>query len=265
MHQDDRVTCTTSRTDRPSRPRSRGGTRSWLGYGRRVTTTPAAVLWDMDGTLVDTEPYWMASEVAVVHARGGMWTHDDGLQLVGQPLLVSAQIVLEQTGIPGQPDELVDALIAGVAAKVRQVGPPWRPGARELLRALGDAGVPCALVTSSYAVLAETVAAAVPGAFATVVTGEGVRNGKPHPEPYLLAAERLGVRPEDCVVLEDSPVGVRAGLAAGAHVVAVPLMVPIPAQAGLSRLGTLDGVGPDLLDRVYAGEVVDELADAVRR
>lgn len=226
---------------------------------------PAAVLWDMDGTLVDTEPYWMASEVAVVSARGGTWTHDDGLQLVGRPLLTSARIILEQTGIPGEPEDLVDALISGVVAKVREVGPPWRPGARELLLALGDAGVPCALVTSSYAVLAETVAATVPGAFATVVTGDGVTHGKPHPEPYLLAAERLGVRPADCVVLEDSPVGVRAGLAAGAHVVAVPLMVPIPPEPGLSRLATLDGVGPDLLARVYAGEVVDELADAVRR
>lgn len=219
----------------------------------------------MDGTLVDTEPYWMASETDVITARGGTWTHEDGLQLVGQPLTTSARIILEQTGIPGEVDELVQAIIAGVVARVAEVGAPWRPGARELLAALREAGVTCALVTSSYAVLADAVAAALPGAFDLVITGDGVTHGKPHPEPYLTAAARLGVPVEDCVVIEDSPVGVRAGIDAGAKVLAVPLMLPIDPEPGLSRIGTLDGVGPDLLARIYAGEVVDELADAVSR
>ncbi|MDD9205709.1 HAD family phosphatase [Georgenia sp. 10Sc9-8] len=221
---------------------------------------PAAVLWDMDGTLVDTEPYWMAAEVAVVSARGGSWTAEQGLQLVGNALPTSARIILEQTGIPGDPEDLVTELLSAVVERVRSTGAPWRPGAIELLEQLRERSVPCALVTASYTPLAQAVVdAAPPGVFATVVTGDVVTNGKPHPEPYLTAAERLGVDPDRCVALEDSPAGVTSATAAGARTVAVPLMVPVPPRPGLSRLSTLDGVGPDLLARVANGEVIDEV------
>jgi HAD superfamily hydrolase (TIGR01509 family) len=226
---------------------------------------PDAVLWDMDGTLVDTEPYWMASETAVVSAHGGTWTHEQGLQLVGNDLVTSARIIQEQTGIGGRPEDLVEEILAGVVAQVREHGAPWRPGALELLAELRAAEVPCALVTMSYESFAGAVVEVAPaGTFQAVVTGDQVRLGKPHPEAYLTAAERLGVDVRRCVAIEDSTVGVTAALASGARTIAVPLMVEVAAQDTLSRLRSLEGVDLDLLARVLGGEVVDELAPAAR-
>jgi HAD superfamily hydrolase (TIGR01509 family) len=206
------------------------------------TVLPAAVLWDMDGTLVDTEPYWMASEVAVVHARGGMWTHDDGLALVGNPLRVSAECIRRHGGVDLPVDEVVERLLAHVVVRVGE-RPPWRPGARELLADLGRVGVPCALVTMSWTSLAEAVVSALPaGTFAAVVTGDEVTYGKPHPEPYLTAAARLGVDPAECVAVEDSPTGLLSAEAAGAVAVGVPHLVPLPTRPGRTLLSSLTGV-----------------------
>jgi len=94
---------------------------------------PAAVFWDMDGTLVDTEPYWMASEQELVSSFGGTWTHDDGLLLVGLGLWNSAEI-LRSRGVALDPDEIVHRLTESVRQKLVEQGVPWRPGARELLR-----------------------------------------------------------------------------------------------------------------------------------
>ncbi|WP_240645938.1 HAD family phosphatase [Georgenia sp. SYP-B2076] len=224
---------------------------------------PAAVLWDMDGTLVDTEPYWMAAETAVVSRHGGTWTTLQALELVGNDLITSAQIIRARTGIPGTDEEIVAEILAGVVARVAADGAPWRPGALELLAGLRAAGVPCALVTMSYQVLADAVVAAAPaGAFDAVVTGDQVSHGKPHPEAYLTAARRLGVDITRCVAIEDSSVGVAAALASGARTIAVPLMVPVAAQDSLSRLRSLADADLDLLGRVLGGEVVDALEPA---
>ncbi|MFD1506840.1 HAD family hydrolase [Georgenia yuyongxinii] len=226
---------------------------------------PAAVLWDMDGTLVDTEPYWMASETELVSRHGGIWTHEQGLQLVGNDLITSARIIRAQTGIPGTDEEIVEQVLAGVVERVRTHGAPWRPGALDLLARLRGAGVPCALVTMSYDVFAAAVLeAAPPGTFDVVVTGDQVTRGKPHPEAYLTAADRLGVDITRCVAVEDSPTGVVSALASGARTIAVPLMLPIEAREGLSRLRTLEDVELDLLARIADGDVVDDLEPAGR-
>lgn len=214
----------------------------------------------MDGTLVDTEPYWMSAETEVVTRHGGTWSAAQGLQLVGNDLLTSARIILCQTGIPVTPEALVEQLVAGVADRIRAEGAPWRPGARELLAELDRAGVPRALVTMSYRVLTEAVATSAPGGFAVVVAGDEVTHGKPHPEPYLTAAERLGVEITRCVAVEDSVVGATSALTAGARTIAVPLLVPVPARPGLSRLRSLTGLELGALARIAAGEVVDELS-----
>ncbi|UNX56132.1 HAD family phosphatase [Georgenia sp. TF02-10] len=220
---------------------------------------PDAVLLDMDGTLVDTEPYWMATEAEVIARHGGSWSAEQGLQLVGNDLRTSARVILDETGIDVDPDDLVTELVGAVAARVRRDGVPWRPGARELLAALADAGVPRALVTMSYRVLTAAVTETSPVAFDTVVAGDEVTHGKPHPEPYLIAARRLGTTAARCVAVEDSAVGATSALAAGAATVAVPLMVPVPAQPGLSRLRTLEDLDLGLLARIAGGEVVDQL------
>lgn len=221
---------------------------------------PAAVLWDMDGTLVDTEPFWIAAETALLARYGAHWSHEQALQLVGSALPESGRILADHvertTGTrldaAAVVDELIEAVITQVSAAV-----VWRPGALELLRALGAAGVPCALVTMSYRTLAGTVAAMVPGAFSVVVAGDEVERGKPAPDPYLRAAELLGVDPVSCVVVEDSPTGVASGEAAGAHVLACPHMVPIPAAPGRSRVASLAEVDVAALGRIAAGRPLD--------
>lgn len=221
---------------------------------------PDAVLWDMDGTLVDTEPYWFAAEMALAERHGGTWTAEDGLALIGHELTETARALRSRAGVVGSDEEIVDDLVSHVVGEVRANGVPWRPGARELLVALQEAGVPCALVTMAYASLAHAVVEAAPvGAFLEVVTGDAVVHGKPHPEPYLTAADRLGVDVRDCVAIEDSSTGLASAEAAGARVIAVQLFVPIPPAPGRSRLARLDQVGLDDLRRVRAGEVIDLL------
>jgi HAD superfamily hydrolase (TIGR01509 family) len=202
---------------------------------------PAAVLWDMDGTLVDTEPYWIAAEHELVAEHGGVWTDEHAHALVGNPLLVSADYIRLHGGVDLPPAQIVQRLLDRVIAAV-DTHVPWLPGVPELLAELADAGVPCALVTMSYARLAAAVTRHLPpGTFGAVVAGDEVRRGKPDPEAYLTAAARLGVPPADCLALEDSPAGVASAEAAGVPVVAVPHVVPIPPGPGRVVVPTLAG------------------------
>lgn len=213
-------------------------------------TLPDAVLWDMDGTLVDTEPYWIAEEYALVEEAGGVWTEADAHDLVGQDLLTSARRILERTPVTGEPLDLVLRLLRGVVRRA-EADMPWRPGARELLTGLADAGVRCALVTMSWAELADVLVAALPaGTFEVVVTGDQVSHGKPHPEPYLEAARRLGVVPGRCVAIEDSPTGAASATAAGVPTLVVPHMVPVPALEGARQVHGLTGLQVSDLWRV---------------
>jgi HAD superfamily hydrolase (TIGR01509 family) len=208
-----------------------------------IDPLPKAVLWDLDGTLVDTEPYWIAEEFALVAAHGGTWSDAHAHALVGNDLIVSARYIRRHGGVDLEPEQIVEILLDGVVRRVVE-HIPWRPGARELLESLVERGVPCALVTMSYRRLAEAVVSSLPpGTFMTLVTGDEVTNGKPHPEPYLVAADRLGVAAPDCVAIEDSPTGVASAEAAGIRVIAVQHLVPVPATAGRRVLTTLVGFG----------------------
>lgn len=205
---------------------------------------PAAVLWDMDGTLVDTEPLWITAERTLVERHGGTWTEADSLSLVGSDLLAAGEYIQAKGGLPMTPAQVVDYMVSEVLAGVR-THVEWRPGARELLDALRAAGVPCALVTMSYRVLADAIDRHLPeGTFASVVTGDEVVQGKPHPEPYLTAAAAIGVDPGECVVIEDSGTGVASGLAAGARVLGVPNVVALEPVPGLVIADTLAGLTP---------------------
>nr|WP_279536271.1 HAD family phosphatase [Nocardioides ochotonae] len=189
---------------------------------------PAAVLWDMDGTIVDTEPAWVAAETALAHRHGAEWTEADGLSLVGNSLLTSAQYIKERMGLDLSPEEIVEELLDGVVASVAE-SVPWRPGARELLEELHEHGVPCALATMSYERLVAPILAHLPeGTFDVVITGDRVTHGKPHPEPYLTAAAALGHDPADCVAIEDSATGATSAETAGCTVLVVQNHVPVP-------------------------------------
>jgi HAD superfamily hydrolase (TIGR01509 family) len=201
-----------------------------------------AVLWDMDGTVVDTEPYWMQCEREMAEKYGGTWTEEDSLNLVGNDLLDSGRYIREHMGIDLEPAEIVEGLLDAVIEHIRREV-PWRPGARELLADLNAAGVPCALVTMSYLRFVEPMLDALPpDTFATVVTGDAVERGKPYPDPYLKAARLLGLDPGSCLAIEDSDVGARSAEAAGCTVLCVPNHVPIPEGPGRLFADSLQGL-----------------------
>ncbi|WP_238581631.1 HAD family hydrolase [Demequina aestuarii] len=221
------------------------------------TTAPAAILWDMDGTLIDSEPYWIAAETALAERFGVTWTHEDGLSLVGRPLSDSGQI-LQERGVALEVDEIIASMVATVADRVRS-HVPWQADARLLLERVVAAGIPCALVTMSYSTLADAFLAQVPEAFAVVVTGDQVARGKPDPEAYLTAARLLGVDAASCVAIEDSPAGIGSALASGAATIGVQRLVPVGADPRLTRLSTLAGLDVEALGRIAAGERWDAL------
>jgi HAD superfamily hydrolase (TIGR01509 family) len=193
-------------------------------------TMPSAVLWDMDGTLVDTEPYWIAAEFDIVELHGGTWTHEHAKALVGADLLDAGEYIRRHGGVERTPHDIVEMLLDRVVERIR-AEVPWRPGARELLHGVRNVGIATALVTMSWKRFSDEVVACLPtGSFHVSVTGDEVERGKPHPDPYLLAAERLGVSPQQCVAIEDSPTGTRSALAAGCRVLGVPHHVDIPAS-----------------------------------
>jgi HAD superfamily hydrolase (TIGR01509 family) len=205
------------------------------------------VLFDMDGTLVDTEPYWIAAEYALVESAGGTWSDEHAHAIVGNALLTSAEYIRAHGGVDLPAPVIVERLIDDVASAAAQQM-PWRPGALELLTAVHDRGIACAMVTMSYARLAATVTDVVPaGTFSAVVTGDELRHGKPHPEAYLTAAARLGVDPTRCVAIEDSPTGVASAEAAGCVVVAVPHLVPIAAAPGRTVVESMAELDVDRL------------------
>ena len=154
-------------------------------------------------------------------------------------------------------DDIVQWLTNRVQDQLTEHGVPWRPGARELLAELKDAGIPMALVTMSVGRMARQIADLIDfAAFDTIVAGDMVTHSKPHPEAYLTAAATLGVNPEHCVAVEDSVPGLAAAVAAGAVVIGVPHMIDLPE----SVLYTL---WPSLAGRSVAG--LTELFDARRR
>jgi HAD superfamily hydrolase (TIGR01509 family) len=186
-----------------------------------------AVLWDMDGTLVDTEPYWIDTEYAMADKYGATWSKAHALELVGSDLIDSGRYIQKVMRLSLSPAEIVEELLDGVVAMVeREV--PWRPGAVELLASLHEAGVRCGLVTMSYQrFVAPILAHLPPETFRVVVTGDQVEYGKPHPEPYLTAAAALGVSPDRCVAIEDSNTGAKSAEHAGCLVLVVENHVPV--------------------------------------
>jgi len=216
----------------------------------------------MDGTLVDTEPYWMAAETPLVERFGGTWTHEQALGLVGLGLDDSARI-LQAAGVRMPEHEIVDHLTGEVMQQLTQLGNPFRPGARELLRSLRDAGIPTGLVTMSLRRMATTVVDLIDfAAFDVIVAGDDATRPKPYPDPYLQACEALGVSPADCVAIEDSPNGLRSAVAAGAAVIGVPLMVSLEGAGAHALWPTLDGRTADDVTAFHAAHVARTAAGA---
>lgn len=196
-----------------------------------------AVLFDMDGTLVDTERLWWE---AVEQVAGRPLTEADQPEVLGRPVEHTADWLAAATGTAvGQ---LAAELHREFAARVR-TGIVPRPGALDLLDALARAGVPTALVTASPRAVADTVLEALGATrFAVSVTADDTEHTKPAPDPYLAACRALGVDPAACVAVEDTETGVTSAEAAGCAVLAVPSLAPIEAVPGRTVLPSLAGV-----------------------
>jgi len=191
-----------------------------------------AVLFDMDGLLIDSEPLWFQVETEVMARLGGTWTEADQRELLGSSLDNSVRYFLERAAGPADPAQVRDWVIGGIVDRVREQGVTVLPGAASLAAEVAASGLGYALVTSSQHEFVDAVLARTGLEFPVLVCGNDVRRGKPDPEPYLLAARRLGVDPARCLVLEDSVAGVTAAEAAGCFVVAVPTLRAVEPRPG---------------------------------
>ena len=192
----------------------------------------AAVLFDMDGLLVDTEPLWLETETEVMERLGAPWTPQDQQALLGGSMERTVSYLLAKSTRPAPPETVARWMLEGMLERTRAGRVVVRPGARPIVTEVAASAVPYALVTSSQRAFAEAVLDATGLPFPVTVCAEDVSAAKPAPDPYLLAAKLLEADPADCVALEDSPNGAASAGAAGCRVVAVPSLVPIPPIPG---------------------------------
>ena len=239
------------------------------GTGDVTGTVTEAVLFDMDGLLIDSEPLWLEAETAVMARLGADWTPADQAQLLGGSLARTVRYLLGKATRPASPGQVADWLMSQVTELIRDRGVPLRPGARELLAEVAAAGLPRALVTSSERGFMDAVLVHTGLRFDMLVCADDVSMTKPDPEPYLLAAKLLGADPARCVALEDSPNGVASAQAAGCRVIAVPSLVPIEPAPGRTVVRSLaelraSGAGVSLRTPAIPGSGVSPRACAPR-
>ncbi|MEU9161809.1 HAD family phosphatase [Streptomyces sp. NPDC048424] len=207
----------------------------------------AAVLFDMDGTLVDTEGLWWRATEEVAEGLGHRLTDADAPEVVGRAVEDTAAHLVRVSG-GGDPNEVGAALTDHFFRRVEE-GAPMRPGAQRLLTALAAQGVPFALVSASPRVVVDSVVggslAHVP--FAFTLSADDTTRTKPHPDPYRAAAERLGLAPQACVAVEDSPDGAASAEAAGCGVLVVPSLLAVPASPMRVFARSLEEATPELL------------------
>lgn len=203
-----------------------------------------AVFWDLDGTLIDSEPLWHQGEIVLAHANGGEWDEDDGWAGSGTPVPDVARRMIAKGCTLSVED--IDVQLKRYVYEAELEGLPWIDGVLDVLRSLKDADVPSMLVSTSPRPIVENVMRQSDGLFAGYVCGDDPVAHKPDPAPYLEAARRLGIDAADmasCIVFEDSSSGLRSGVASGATVIA---------QTGWIRTDT-SGLGQYLSIDSYAG------------
>lgn len=200
----------------------------------------------MDGLLVDSEPLWTIGEIELAEHLGGSWSDELKTAIIGTRLDSAIRTILEWYDVPRGPAD-VDAAMRFLLDRMVELYHdqlPLMPGAVEIVDAVRDAGLATALVSSSYRVLVDAVLDGVGRhRFDVTLAGDEVQHGKPDPEPYVTACERLGVLPAETVVLEDAMSGVQSAEAAGCQVVAVPWIAPIdpaPGRVVVTSLRELD-------------------------
>lgn len=208
-----------------------------------MTTLPFdAVLFDMDGTLVNTEPYWLEAEQSLMDEFGADWNLEDQAYCLGGPLSKMSNYMWEKSGKAKTPDYFGVECVKRVAALFGR-GVSFMPGAYELLEELYAMQVPMALVSASPRILVDSTAAMLDkDYFLTTIGSEDVSETKPSPEGYLLAAQRLQVSIERSLIFEDSHTGIAAAQASGAGVIAIPHLNAIVEEGRTRTVTTLAGL-----------------------
>ena len=206
---------------------------------------PAAVLWDMDGTLVDSEKVWTVSLADTARWLGGELSQAARDDMVGSNMARTMVLMFDDLGLRRDAARITEAeaFLTGRTRELFAGGLEWRPGAQEALRTVRAAGWPTALVTNTGRALTELALDGIGREhFAVTVCGDEVPRGKPDPDPYLRAAELLGVAAGECLAVEDSPTGALAAGRAGAAVLVVPCDVPVPDAPGRVHRSSLVGL-----------------------
>lgn len=222
-----------------------------------MTTGLQAVLWDMDGTLVDSERIWDVSLADLAERLGGELSAATRAELIGAWLRRAVTAVRRDVGLDPRDEDAVAADSRWLLDRTKELfsaGLPWRPGALEALRAVRASGVATALVTSTYRELTEVALDSIGREYFDVtVCGDEVSATKPDPAPYRRAAELLGVDPACCVAVEDSPTGTRSAVAAGTTVLVVPAEVEVPAGERRVLRASLEGLDVTQLRGLLVG------------
>ena len=213
---------------------------------------PQGIFFDMDGLLVDTEPYWLQTERELMAEFGVLWQSEDQLFCLGGPMEKVGRYMSDLAESKQSPEWFASELIDRMAEKFDLISP--MPGISQLLSEISKNHIPAALVSASPRRLVDAVLASIPNhPFALSISADDVVRGKPHPDPYLKAAELLNVKIEHSIILEDSPTGVTAARASGAWVVAVPHIAPIAPAERSVVIETLAGASVTSLWNLVRG------------
>jgi HAD superfamily hydrolase (TIGR01509 family) len=200
----------------------------------------------MDGTIIDSEPYWMRAERELVESFGGTWGEKQAYALVGSGLWNSASLLIS-AGVELEHEVIIDKLSARVREQISE-SVPWRPGARELMAEILQAGLPMALVTMSIGLNARAVSAALDRelgqkVFSAIISADDVERPKPDPEAYLAGAAAMGVDISDTLSFEDSSYGAASAFSAGSITIGIPLHVEIPQGSTHEQWESMAGTG----------------------
>lgn len=214
-----------------------------------------AVLWDMDGTLVDSEKLWDISLNALYAELGGRLRPEVRAALVGSSAAATIRTVYTDLGLELDPAAMAesDRWLHEYTGQLFSRGLPWCPGAREMLESVAAEGIPMALVTNTQRGLTDQALNSIGrDYFSITVCGDEVPHGKPAPDPYRRAAELLGVIPEACLAVEDSVTGTASAESAGCPVLVVPNEVAVPGGPLRHQVPSLAGLDVAALRRVHS-------------
>jgi len=211
----------------------------------------SAILFDMDGTLIDSEPLWLEAEIEIMEELGCNWDQQDQINCLGGPIDKTENYMQDRSNNVKPfgyfTKKLDDVMEQKLSTKLNLI-----PNALEIINECKRSEIKIALVTASSGRLMRAVLKRFPvGIFDTTVSYDDVKRSKPDPEPYLLASKTLGVNITNCVVLEDSLTGVQSGLSAGAQVIGIPHLVKIPSNPNLRVVESLSEINMDRLITWY--------------